>query len=282
MSNLTIDFPLILVVLVFGSGLIWLLDSLLLAPGRRRVTESLRAQYPQWETQGSDDQQHYRQEAAQKASEPLIVEYARSFFPVLAVVFVLRSFIVEPFQIPSESMVPTLEVGDYILVNKFTYGIRLPVIRNKVLDINEPKRGDVMVFFPPHMNDTYFIKRVIGIPGDTIRYENKRLTVNGERVPLVQTDRAEPDSPLHQLGEETIGDREHLIQVDRRVPAKDFVEVVKPGHYFMMGDNRDNSFDSRGWGQVPERDIVGKAFAIWMHWNEFFSIPSFSRAGAIE
>jgi signal peptidase I len=282
MSELTLDFPLILVGLVFGSGLIWLLDAIFLAPGRKRIVGQLQSQYPQWAVEGSPDARSYQARAAESAREPVVVEYARSFFPVLFVVFVLRSFLVEPFQIPSSSMVPTLEVGDYILVNKFTYGIRLPVIRTKVLAINEPQRGDVMVFFPPHMNDTYFIKRVVGLPGDTVTYRDKQIFVNGERVGRVPvTGRADLD-PRYRLDHETLGEADHLMQVDTLRPATDFYEVVKPGHYFMMGDNRDNSSDSRVWGQVPEKDIVGKAFAIWMHWATFLSIPSFSRVGLIE
>ena len=163
-----IDFPLILVILVFGSGLIWLLDALFLAPGRRRTVAALQGECPQWQKPGSADALKYQARVGEVSREPVVVEYAKSFFPVLLVVFVLRSFLVEPFQIPSSSMVPTLEVGDYILVNKYTYGIRLPAVRTKVLSLNEPRRGDVMVFFPPHMNDTYYIKRVIGLPADTV------------------------------------------------------------------------------------------------------------------
>jgi len=279
-----VDFPLILVGLVFGSGLLWLLDALFLAPGRRRVATDLQRQYPQWAVEGSSDAGAYQARVAEKASEPVVVEYARSFFPVLLVVFVLRSFLVEPFQIPSSSMVPTLLIGDYILVNKFTYGIRLPVLRTKVVSLNDPQRGDVMVFFPPHMNDTYFIKRVIGIPGDTITYRDKELYVNGEKLARTSSasdNRMELD-PRYRIDRETLGQAEHLMQVDRFRPADDFTEVVKPGHYFMMGDNRDNSSDSRVWGQVPERDIVGKAFAIWMHWEKVLSIPSFDRVGVIQ
>jgi signal peptidase I len=282
MSEFTVDFPLILVGLVFGSGLLWLLDAIFLAPGRKRIVGQLRNQYPDWAVAESPDAHNYQARVAEKASEPMVVEYARSFFPVLLVVFVLRSFLVEPFQIPSSSMVPTLEVGDYILVNKFTYGIRLPVIRTKVLALNEPQRGDVMVFFPPHMNDTYFIKRVVGLPGDTVTYRNKQLYVNGTRVERVPVgDQAEQEL-RYRVDHEALGKTEHLMQVDTLRPATDFYEVVKPGHYFMMGDNRDNSSDSRVWGQVPEQDIVGKAFAIWMHWDTFLSIPSFSRVGLIE
>jgi signal peptidase I len=280
-SNITLDFPLILVVLVFGSGLLWLLDALFLAPGRKRVIADLQSQYPEWAVEGSTDAVSYQGKAAKNAREPVVVEYAKSFFPVLFIVFVLRSFLVEPFQIPSSSMEPTLLVGDYILVNKFTYGIRLPVIRTKVVDINEPERGDVVVFFPPHMNDTYFIKRVIGVPGDTVSYRNKRLYVNGEQ--LARTPADDPGlEPRYRLEQELIGDESHLMQVDKLRPADDFTTVVKPGHYFMMGDNRDNSSDSRVWGQVPEKDIVGKAFAIWMHWDSILSIPNFDRAGSIQ
>ena len=277
-----IDFPLILVILVFGSGLIWLLDAIFLAPGRRRIVADLQGQYPQWQDESNGQAAKYRAKVGDTASEPVVVEYAKSFFPVLLVVFVLRSFLVEPFQIPSSSMVPTLEVGDYILVNKYTYGIRLPVVRTKVLALNEPKRGDVMVFFPPHMNETYYIKRVIGLPGDTITYRNKRLAVNG--VPLEEESLAVlPDSSSrYRVGLESLGEARHLVQVNESRPGRDFSVKVKPGHYFMMGDNRDNSSDSRIWGQVPEKDIVGKAFAIWMHWDSLFSVPSFSRVGLIE
>jgi signal peptidase I len=281
-SGFTLDFPLILVCLVFGSGLLWLLDTIFLAPGRKRLVGELQTKYPRWETDGSSDAGSYQARVAERASKPVVVEYAASFFPVLLVVFVLRSFLVEPFQIPSSSMVPTLLIGDYILVNKYTYGIRLPVIRTKVLALNEPQRGDVMVFFPPHMNDTYFIKRVVGLPGDTVSYRDKQLFVNGERLDRVPAADQSRHESRYRVGQETLGDAEHLMQVDTLRPATDFSVVVRPGHYFMMGDNRDNSSDSRVWGQVPEKDIVGKAFAVWMHWDTLLSIPSFSRVGLIE
>ena len=279
---MNIDFPLILVILVFGSGAIWLFDALFFAAGRRERLSQLKTRYPQWQKADSADALQLSQMARQEAGEPAIVEYAKSFFPVLAAVFILRSFLFEPFQIPSSSMVPTLEVGDYILVNKFSYGIRLPVVRTKVFDLGAPERGDVMVFFPPHMNKTYYIKRVIGLPGDTISYRNKSLFVNGEPVPREWL-AAIPDgrSRLH-VGSETVAGETHLMQVDMTRPARDFTATVKPGHYFMMGDNRDNSSDSRVWGQVPEKDIVGKAVAVWMHWESFFSPPSFGRNGLID
>jgi len=279
---MTIDFPLILVILVFGSGVIWLVDALLFAPRRAVLIEQLQEQHPGWDTEGSAAATSFQQSAQAAAGEPVVVEYAKSFFPVLFVVFVLRSFLVEPFQIPSSSMVPTLQVGDYILVNKFTYGIRLPVVRTKVLDINKPKRGDVMVFFPPHLNDTYYIKRVIGLPGDTVTYRDKQLTVNGERLATDKLGVMPEGDRRFSVGLESLGESNHLMQVDLMRPARDFSVQVKPGHYFMMGDNRDNSSDSRVWGQVPEKDIVGKAFAIWMHWDSLFSVPSFSRVGGIE
>jgi len=281
-GDFTIDFPLILVALVMGSGLLWLLDVLFLAPGRRRVIADLQVEYPGWDEAGSPDEAKYQDRVARSAREPVVVEYARSFFPVLLVVFLLRSFLVEPFQIPSSSMVPTLQVGDYILVNKYTYGLRLPVLRNKVVALNEPQRGDVMVFFPPHMNDTYFIKRVVGLPGDSIIYQNKQLFINGELVTRLPLGPDPDTSPRYRLAEETLGDSSHIMRVDTLRPGRDFSVRVKPGHYFMMGDNRDNSSDSRDWGQVPEQDIVGKAFAVWMHWDSLFSVPSFSRVGRIE
>jgi len=282
MSGVNIDFPLILTILVFGTGIIWLLDALFLAPGRKRVIAGLQAEYPNWAHEGDPQHQQFCARAAERAAEPVVVEYSRSFFPVLLIVFVLRSFVVEPFQIPSSSMVPTLEIGDYILVNKFTFGIRLPVLRTKILKVNEPRRGDVMVFFPPHMNDTYFIKRVIGLPGDTVTYRNKRLFVNGEPVSHEEVAVAPGPQHRYRLSIEELGDARYTMQTDDARYPQDFSVVVEPGHYFMMGDNRDNSSDSRVWGQVPEKDIVGKAFAIWMHWESFLSVPSFSRVGLIQ
>ncbi len=282
MNEFTVDFPLILLCLVAGSGLVWLLDSLFLAPARKRTTGGLKSQYPHWDIEESPDALNYQSRVAEEAREPVLVEYAKSFFPVLLVVFVVRSFLVEPFQIPSSSMVPTLEVGDYILVNKYTYGIRLPVVRTKVLALNNPQRGDVVVFFPPHMNETYFIKRVVGLPGDSVEYRNKQIFVNGTRVEREPVLGQITQSARNIVGRESLGESEYLMQVDNQRSAGDFSVVVRPEHYFMMGDNRDNSSDSRVWGQVPEKDIVGKAFAIWMHWDTLLSIPSFSRVGAIE
>jgi signal peptidase I len=248
-----INFPLVLVVLTLISGLMWLLDKFYLRPRR-----------------GDDP-------------VPLYVEYTAPFFPVLFVVLVLRSFIVEPFQIPSASMVPTLKIGDFILVNKFSYGLRLPVTQTKFVDVGDPQRGDVMVFFPPG-DDRYFIKRVIGLPGDHVQVYDNQLFINGEIMPQkdVQTD--EVAGYGYDIVEEQIDQAKHLVR-KKRIPGQlgRRVSVVVPeGHYFMMGDNRDNSSDSRVWGPVPEKNIVGKAFAVWMHWDKFFSLPSFATVGSIE
>ena len=210
------------------------------------------------------------------------IEFAGSMAPVLGLVLVLRSFVIEPFQIPSSSMVPTLKVGDFIVVNKWTYGIRLPVIRNKIIELNSPERGDVMVFFPPH-EERYFIKRVVGLPGDEIHVLNGVLYVNGDKMSQkVLAD--EEAAPRSVVMTENLTGVEHAIQ-KRLLPTRlsqNFTAVVPQGHYFMMGDNRDNSSDSRVWGPVPEERIVGKAFARWMFWNEFLSLPSFERAGKIQ
>ena len=180
-------------------------------------------------------------------------------------------------------MVPSLEIGDFILVNKYTYGIRLPVIRNKVIAINEPERGDVMVFFPPHQQ-RYFIKRVVGLPGDEVRYLDNVLYINGEKMSQTLVAELPPIQPVSLVMEEDLTGYSHLMQknVNPGPFSYNFSTVVPEGHYFMMGDNRDNSSDSRDWGSVPEENIVGKAFFIWMHWDEFFSLPSFSRSGSIK
>lgn len=276
-----IDFPLVLVALTALALIIWTLDALLWRPRRVRNEAALRTQYPGWSQEGSADAIAYATQAQRVIRVPVPVEYARSFLPVLLVVLVLRSFLVEPFQIPSSSMVPTLLVGDYILVNKFAYGIRLPVLNAKVIDVGEPQRGDVMVFFPPN-DRRYFIKRVIGLPGDHIVYRDKVLYVNGTEMPQTLIAQLPPLAPTYQILQESLSGVEHVVRKDlRRFIPDDFEVTVEPGHYFMMGDNRDNSSDSRVWGQVPERNIVGNAFAIWMHWEGFLSMPSFSRVGVI-
>jgi signal peptidase I len=284
------DFPLILVLLTFAGLVVWAFDLLTGAPKRKAVIADLKQRLPAWEQAGSEDSRRFELAVESEAKEPLPVEYARSFLPVLIVVLVLRSFLVEPFQIPSSSMVPTLEVGDFILVNKFIYGIRLPVVRTKVIDVSEPQRGDVMVFFPPD-DPRYFIKRVIGLPGDEIRYKNKTLYINDEPVHKELLAELPVGRKEYRLYEEQMDGVKHTIKVnlhDRAMQRgivgdiNDFAIEVEPGHYFMMGDNRDNSSDSRVWGMVPEQNIVGKAFAVWMHWDDFWSLPSFSTVGIIE
>lgn len=213
-------------------------------------------------------------EAADAASrQPVLVEYARALFPVILIVFVLRSFIVEPFRIPSGSMLPGLQNGDFILVNKFSYGIRLPVINRKVLDIGDPARGDVMVFRWPRDPSLNFIKRVIGLPGDVIRYEGKKLTINGEPVEMAE-DGEHAYQQINMRGYsarrllETIDDSQHHVLIDDRVTRSQDMEVTVPeGHYFVMGDNRDHSNDSRFWRFVPEENVVGRAFFIWFSWK---------------
>ena len=200
-------------------------------------------------------------------------EYLGSFFPVLLVVFVLRSFIAEPFRIPSGSMLPTLHIGDFILVNKYSYGIRLPVLNKKVIDVSEPKRGDVVVFRYPKDEATNFIKRLIGLPGDRIVYRQKRLTINGEEVDLKQLgefnglEAGEPGL-LAQMLEEDLDGNNHNILWDEGGNNAVFEFTVPEGQYFVMGDNRDHSNDSRYWGFVEDRLLVGKAFFIWFNYNK--------------
>jgi signal peptidase I len=227
--------------------------------------------------------------------QPWWVEYSVSFFPVILIVFLLRSFLVEPFKIPSSSMVPTLLVGDFILVNKFTYGIRLPVANRKVVPLHDPQRGDVMVFRYPEEPSLDYIKRVVGVPGDRIEYRNKRLTINGNPVPTRQVDDylSKERMQFSKRFVETLNGVEHQILIEDDAPAfmtpsRSFPHsancnyntsglacTVPPGHYFMMGDNRDNSSDSRVWGFVPDENIVGKAFFIWLNLNELGRFGSF-------
>lgn len=258
------NFALIMFLLLVGTGAIWLLDHFYLRARR-----------------------------GAGSAEPWWIEYPKSFFPVILVVFLLRSFLVEPFKIPSGSMLPTLLVGDFILVNKYTYGIRLPILNRKIISVGSPQRGEVMVFRYPENPSLDYIKRVVGLPGDRIVYRNKRLWINGTPV------KVEPDGEYTyveaganfvaaQLLMETLGDRNHAVLVQRGVPSvhvagvrrfpfrdncayneEGFNCTVPPGHYFLMGDNRDSSSDSRYWGFVPEANIVGKAFVIWWNFDEF-------------
>lgn len=282
-----IDFSLVLVILVFVSGVIWLLDTLFLLPRRKRAVQSYAggrdikaAQLESLPSLPKVDQETI----AKLEKESLPVEYSRSFFPVLLLVLVLRSFLMEPFTIPSSSMVPTLRIGDYILVNKFTYGLRLPVIGTKIMPLNDPQAGDVMVFKYPDNPRINYIKRVVGVPGDKIRYENKRLTINGKEVSQLLLAELPPGNPAIQiLQEELVGDGhtvQHTLGRNQYRAAREW--LIPEGSYFMMGDNRDNSNDSRVWGMVPEKYIVGKAVAIWMTKQPGLHLPVFSRVGGIE
>ncbi|MDR2001078.1 MAG: signal peptidase I [Zoogloeaceae bacterium] len=262
------DFALILFVLTIVTGVLWIADRYVFRPKR-----------------------------AARAKDPFWVEWGAGFFPVILIVFLLRSFLVEPFRIPSESMMPTLLTGDFILVNKYTYGIRLPVINKKVIEAGSPQRGDVMVFrFPPDPSLNY-IKRVIGLPGDKIEYLNKRLTINGQPMPMQPNGSYIDEKKFYYTPRflETLGNVEHDVLLINEAPpyanpsriqgypqrekcqynSEGFSCEIPAGQYFMMGDNRDNSEDSRYWGFVPDENIVGKAFFIWFNFGDLKRIGSF-------
>jgi signal peptidase I len=205
------------------------------------------------------------------------VDYARSFFPVLLLVVIVRSFLFEPFRIPSGSMLPTLLIGDFIFVNKFVYGLRLPVLHTRIVEIESPERGDVMVFRLPSDTRVNYIKRVVGLPGDTVVYRNRRLWINGEAVPI---ELVGGPTRSGQLAVEQLGDARHEVLLEPFRPSREGRFVVPPGHYFLMGDNRDNSQDSRypQVGFVPARNIVGKAVRIWLSWD-FPNMPQWERIG---
>jgi signal peptidase I len=287
------NFALILFVAMVVTGIVWCLDTFVLAKKRRAAADAALAAYDARHAKATADgiKLDTGNRAAIEAAllrQPTWVEYSGSFFPVIALVFVLRSFLWEPFKIPSSSMVPTLLVGDLILVNKYDYGIRLPIINKKIIQVGDPQRGDVMVFKYPKDPSQDYIKRVIGVPGDKITYENKRLTVNGKPVEYQpMDDYLDDERPVyHQQFKEMLPGQQHriLTMKDRRTldlgsvdnfPHREncdysydkFTCIVPAGNYFMMGDNRDNSADSRYWGFVPDQNIVGKAIFIWMNFS---------------
>ncbi|CBL44518.1 Signal peptidase I (SPase I) transmembrane protein [gamma proteobacterium HdN1] len=262
-----IDFTFWLVVLVGVTGFVSLLDLAYFGPRRNAAA----ARYQQ---QAGDKVEPAMVETLKR--EPEWIEYPKAFFPVLAVVLILRSFLVEPFKIPSGSMLPTLEIGDYILVNKFAYGLRLPVLGTEVVQIGKPARGDVLVFRYPENPNINFIKRVVGVPGDKVRYEDKRLYINGELVEQRLDAQFPPSQPRVAIYNETLGNFHHETQVELHRNFQPPQEWDVPADsYLVFGDNRDNSRDSRFWGYVPDKLIVGKAFAIWMHMPSW--VPSFSR-----
>ena len=259
---MSFDFPLILVLGTLITGLIWLIDILFL----RNKREQIAADIPE----------NVAVEAKAELRVPLVVEYSISFFPVLLIVLVLRSFLFEPFQIPTGSMIPTLKVGDFILVNKYVYGFRLPVAGNLILAVDDPKNGEVMVFIPPH-EDEYFIKRVVGIPGDVVRYQNKQLYINEAQQSQVFVEQVPPLGPKYLVYREELGDVEHLIHRNPFKDARVLEWEIPEGYYFMMGDNRDHSSDSRYWGLVAEENIVGKAVAVWLHKDPGWKLPVISQ-----
>ena len=251
--NAPTDFSFILVLAVAATGAIWLIDKIWGLLRKYVITD--------------------KRDTVTRSRFYWIVEYARVFFPVLLIVFVLRSFVVEPFRIPSGSMLPTLEIGDFILVNKYEYGIRVPVINKKVFEVDKPDYGDVMVFRFPHDSAVNFIKRVVGLPGDSIVYENKQITINGTVVAQNVDGEYVIDSGPNRktesrlLSESFTDDESHQILHDDRRTTRTLVFKVPEDSYFVLGDNRDYSNDSRFWGFVPEENIIGRAFFIWFSWD---------------
>ncbi|MDH5821382.1 signal peptidase I [Luteimonas sp. RD2P54] len=258
-------FEIALVVLTLATGIIWLLDRLFFA--RRRAERA----------------------GLLEEKEPVVVDYAKAFFPVLAVVLILRSFVAEPFRIPSSSMMPTLLIGDFILVNKFAYGLRLPISNRKFIEIGAPERGDVVVFRPPHQPDQDWIKRVVGLPGDVVEYRDNTVYVNGEAFdyrPVGDGNYVGKGRGREMTGArllvEGMPDREHQVLEIPNLPYTDPGQgewTVPEGQYFVMGDNRDRSDDSRFWGSLPESQLRGKAFLVWMHWDGSAGGVGFDRIG---
>ena len=294
------NFALILFLLTIATGVVWAIDRFHLAPARRKSAEEALAEFDarsaRLAADGVKPDPIARAELVSHLDrQPTWVAYTGSFFPVIAAVFLFRSFVIEPFKIPSSSMVPTLQIGDLILVNKYTYGIRLPIVNKKIIQINNPQRGDVMVFKFPKDPSLDYIKRVVGVPGDKVVYKNKKLTVNGQPLAYERLPEYLDEERLSYFSHyrENLTGVSHEILNDDKVPGyvpspdafpqhelcrydlEGFECTVPAGHYFMMGDNRDNSLDSRYWGFVPDRNIVGKAFFVWMNLGNLKRIGSF-------
>ncbi len=301
------NFALILFCLTAFTGVFWFTEVLVFKKRREAAfaagvtaLDARMAANPVVFAEGEREKQIERL-TLEKRTPSAWLEFPASFFPVIAVVFGLRSFLIEPFKIPSGSMIPTLLIGDFILVNKYAYGVRLPVLNTKIIDVGSPKRGDVMVFRYPVDPSFDYIKRVVGLPGDKIAYQNKRLTINGVAVPVtLLPDYLHPERASYaKQFTETFDGHPHKALNDEDAPsfilsAGEFpyrqnclynnagvICTVPPGHYFMMGDNRDNSADSRFWGFVPEANIVGKAFGIWMNWSGTLNFD-LSRVGGFD
>lgn len=294
------NFALLLFLATVVTGVYWLAERFYFLPHRQKAAATLEAEDAK-RRQNLDKlgiQQVDGDVAAAKArilAQPWWLDWTAGLFPVIITVFFLRSFLVEPFKIPSGSMIPTLLVGDLILVNKFTYGLRLPVLNTKITEGNKPQRGDVMVFRYPPKPSLDYIKRVVGVPGDTVAYLNKRLTINGQPLVTEAVPEFFDEDTMRYFKqfEETLGTKKHRLLNDDNRPAfipgasnfpgrKDCNYTVEgvtckvpEGHYFMMGDNRDNSLDSRYWGFVPEENIVGRAFFVWMNFGNLKRIGSF-------
>jgi signal peptidase I len=294
------NFALILFILLVVSGIMWVLDVFWLGNARRRVADKAVAEFDARHAGkvgvNAEAMAGERAALASRITQrPWYLEYTASFFPVILIVFVLRSFLFEPFRIPSGSMIPTLQIGDLILVNKYQYGIRLPVIHQKVVALGSPQRGDVMVFRFPHNTSQDYIKRVVGLPGDQVEYADRKLSINGQAVPLRSLPRYFEEERVQYYAQysERLGMTEHRIILSEGPgvpPMRAFAHThqqacqysaaavrckVPAGHYFVMGDNRDNSEDSRFWGFVPDENIVGRAFFIWMNFGNLGRIGSF-------
>jgi len=295
------NFSLLLFLMSLATFAFWLAERFHFRPAREAVSRALeqdaqrrRAELQKMGITQVDDRLDQAQ--AQALTPPWWVEWTAGLFPIIVCIFLLRSFLFEPFKIPSGSMIPTLAVGDLILVNKFHYGIRLPVLNTKLVDHKAVKRGDVIVFRYPVDPRADYIKRVVGLPGDTLAYLNKRLTINGQPVATTALpDYYDEDSLRYaQQWQEVLGDKPHRVLTDKAVPpfvmgsfehphaqacqytAEGVQCIVPAGHYFVMGDNRDNSQDSRYWGFVPDENIVGRAFFVWMNFGNLGRIGAFN------